>query len=133
MDLAATCNGKITKDMLKAIVGQACKLNMAIYTVMIPTNKAYDAMDWVHTESSNITQVEQETIWKSAELIENDNSWIPRLIFDNDIDKPYCYVLLTRDIKKYKGSPYPTWQDLKDGKWNEGLLAVDIGLKDNDK
>lgn len=74
LNLVATCNGRITKDLFKAIVQHFDSMEKEVIAVFVPAARRHDALDWVSVSgfdigaAATIPEAIQEATWKTGKL-----------------------------------------------------------------
>jgi hypothetical protein len=74
LNLVATCNGRITKDLFKAIIQHFDSMEKQVIAVYVPASRRHDALDFVSVSGADINAAAtvpgaiQEAIWKNGGL-----------------------------------------------------------------
>ena len=102
LDVRAVCNGRINKDLIKAIRQHFAGIGKRIRAVYFPSAREADLLDWVSVSGFDIGAAATvpvpvaEEIWNTGGL--KQGGIVPPMIFTNTLEgqiagQIYCYVV----------------------------------------
>ena len=89
-DLRATCNGKVTKNLFRAIVNHGARMEKKCRAVYIPAARRGDEFDWVAVTGNDINALATvpasvvEEIWRTGQL--PSGALIPPVVYTNRLE-----------------------------------------------
>jgi hypothetical protein len=101
-DLRASCNGKINKNLFRAIINHGARMEKGVRAVYLPSARRGDEFDWVSVSGADVAALATvpvsvaEEIWRSGQL--PSGALIPPCVYTSRLegetpDGIYVYVV----------------------------------------
>lgn len=114
LDLSATCNGHVTKDLFRAIVSHFASMEKKPRIVFIPSARRGDCYDWVSITGTDVQALATvpssvtEEIWRTGNL--PSGAMIPPHVYTSRLEGEtpgsiYCYALSDGPIGYFYQKP----------------------------
>lgn len=90
IDLRGTCNGKITKNLFRAIINHGARMEKGVRAVYLPAARRGDEFDWVSVSGADVNALATvpvsvaEEIWRSGQL--PSGALIPPCVYTNRLE-----------------------------------------------